>query len=103
MSAVASHWASTPAAWRCLQWLPEAERETVLDITCSRLGAFSQFSRETLQRYIQDAHGCGLVKMYDIIVDSLGAIVVPLRDQSGNIFASLSLASLTSRIQQREE
>jgi DNA-binding IclR family transcriptional regulator len=85
-----------------LAWLPIAERETVLDITCSRLSAFPRFSREKLQKYIEDAQEFGVVKMYDIIVDGLGAIAVPLRDHGGTVLAALSIASVSSRIQERE-
>jgi DNA-binding IclR family transcriptional regulator len=86
-----------------LAWLPVAEREAVLDITCSRLSAFPRFSREKLQKYIEDAQESGIVKMYDIIVDGLGAIAIPLRDQGDNVLAALSIASMSQRIQQREE
>jgi DNA-binding IclR family transcriptional regulator len=85
-----------------LAFLPDAERATVLDITCSRLTAFPRFNREKLQQYIEDACERKIVTMYDIIVDHLGAIAIPLRDQSGNVFAALSIASLSTRIQERE-
>jgi DNA-binding IclR family transcriptional regulator len=85
-----------------LAFLPDAERAAVLEITCSRLGAFPRFNREKLQEYIEDACDRGIVTMYDIIVDNLGAIAMPLRDQSGNVFAALSIASLSTRIWERE-
>jgi DNA-binding IclR family transcriptional regulator len=85
-----------------LAFLPDAERAAVLDITCSRLSSFPRFNREKLQEYIADACDRGIVTMYDIIVDNLGAIAMPLRDQSGNVFAAISIASLSTRIQERE-
>jgi DNA-binding IclR family transcriptional regulator len=85
-----------------LAFLPDAERAAVLDITCSRLSPFPRFNREKLLQYIETARARGIVTMYDIIVDNLGAIAMPVRDHSGNVLAALSIASLSTRIQERE-
>lgn len=86
-----------------LAWLPLAEREAILDITASRLDAYPQISRATLQEHIDAATSRGYVTMYDVVVQKMGAIGYPLRDAHGQVVAAISVVALSERIAEREQ
>lgn len=85
-----------------LAWLPPIERNTLLDITCQHIAGFPNFTRAKIEHYIAQAQRIGHVTMCDIIVDKMGAIAAPIRSHDGAIRASLSIAALSERIEQRE-
>jgi DNA-binding IclR family transcriptional regulator len=85
-----------------LAWLPQAEQEAVLDITVGRLDIYPRIDRPVLERHIAEARERGFVAMYDIVVEKMGAIGLPLRDAQGQVVAAISIVALSERIAERE-
>lgn len=85
-----------------LAWLPPAERDAVLDITCSRIAAYPRIDRAILQDHIAQAQARDYVAMFDIVVEKMGAIGLPLRDAQGRVVAAISITALSERIAERE-
>lgn len=86
-----------------LAWLPQAEREAILDITANRLESYPSITRVVLQEHIEAATARGYVTMYDIVVQKMGAIGFPLRDTRGQVTAAISVVALSERISEREQ
>lgn len=85
-----------------LAWLPETERESILDAVSQRLQAYPRISRSILGEHVETALDCGYVKMLDIVVDRIGGIGYPIRNREGEVVAAISIAALTERIVERE-
>ena len=86
-----------------LAWLPEPERDSILDVTTRHLADYPRINRGVLQAHIEAAQARGYVLMLDIVVSKVGAIGVPIRNREGEVVASMSIAALTERIVEREE
>lgn len=86
-----------------LAWLPEAEREAILEITNARLEAYPNLSIDMLRDHISAANEKGYVAMYDIVIEKMGAIGYPVRDLHGTVVASISVVALSERIAAREQ
>lgn len=86
-----------------LAFLPDREREAVLGVLPSRLGAYPQVSVERIGAELARAQATGYAMLLDFVIDKMGAIGVPVFDASGRPIAALSIAALTERIRDREE
>lgn len=86
-----------------LAWLPEEERESVLDAITRRIDHYPRITREVLVDHIGDAHTRGYVCMLDIVIERIGAIAFPIRTREGEVVAAISIAAQTERIVEREE
>ncbi len=86
-----------------LAWLPEGERESILDVTERHLGAYPRLGRAVLAGHIRAAQARGYVLMLDIVIDRIGAIGVPIRNREGEVIAAISITALTERIVSREQ
>lgn len=84
-----------------LAWLPDPERDAILDITAQRLAAYPQITPEVLRSHIEAAHRDGFVTMCDIVIEKIGAIGFPLRDAQGQVRAAISIVALSERILER--
>lgn len=82
--------------------LPPHEREAALDITCTQFDRYPKVSRDKLEEAIRFYDENGYVAMYDLIVDLMGAVGVPVPDQHGQIIGAISIVALTDRIRSRE-
>jgi DNA-binding IclR family transcriptional regulator len=86
-----------------LAWLPEPERMAVLDITCAQIERFPNFNREMMQEFIETSREQGYVFMCDVIVDTMGAMAIPIPDRHGTVRAAISIAALTDRLVRRRD
>jgi DNA-binding IclR family transcriptional regulator len=85
-----------------LAWLPEREIEAVLGLVAPRLAAYPRLDVAAIQAAAGLARERGYVVLLDRVVDTMGAIGVPVRDPDGRVVAALSIAALTTRIRERE-
>lgn len=86
-----------------LAWLPDAERDAILAISCTKLRTYPNFSEARFRDYIAAARRHGHVIMCDVIIDKMGAIAAPIRNASGAVVAAISIAALSERLFQREK
>lgn len=85
-----------------LAWLPQEEREAIVDHSESSLAAFPRINREVLMAHIRDANDKGYVVMVNVVIDKLGGIARPIYDTRGDLVAAISVIGLTERILERE-
>lgn len=85
-----------------LAWLPKAEKEAILEITCNRLEDFPDISEDVLNQHIEKAIETGYVVMVEVVIEKMGGIGYPIRDAQGGVVAAISIAALTERILERE-
>lgn len=82
--------------------LPEPERSQVLDLTCEQLDRFPNVTRSKLEERIAFYDANGYVPMYDMVIDLMGAIGIPVIDGYGNLVCSISIVGLSDRLRSRE-
>jgi DNA-binding IclR family transcriptional regulator len=85
-----------------LAWLPDREIEAILGIVVQRLGPYPRLGLPEIREAVLAARARGHVVLLDSVVDTMGAIGVPVRDASGRTVAALSIAALTTRLRERE-
>jgi DNA-binding IclR family transcriptional regulator len=85
-----------------LAWLPEREMEAVLGLVAPRLASYPRLDIVAIQAAAREARERGYVVLLDRVVDTMGAIGVPVRDPDGRVVAALSIAALSARIRERE-
>jgi DNA-binding IclR family transcriptional regulator len=86
-----------------LAWLPEPEQMAILDINCANLARFPNFNRAMLLEFISNSREQGYVFMCDVIVDTMGAMAIPIPDRHGAVRAAISIAALTDRLTRRRD
>lgn len=86
-----------------LAFLPDREREAVLGVLGSRLGAYPQVSMDGIEAQLALARSRGYAMLLDFVIDKMSAIGAPVFDAQGRPIAALSIAALTERIRDREE
>lgn len=86
-----------------LAFLPDREREAVLGVLGSRLGAYPHVSLDGIETQLALARSRGYVLLLDFVIDKMSAIGAPVFDAQGRPIAALSIAALTERIRDREE
>ncbi|OAS25892.1 IclR family transcriptional regulator [Methylobacterium platani] len=89
-------------AMALLAWLPDREVDAILGIVVQRLGPYPRLGQAEIRAAIAESRGRGHVVLLDQVVDTMGAIGVPVRDAAGRTVAALSIAALTTRIRARE-
>ena len=88
-----------------LAWLPEAEREAVLDIVAAQLQRTQRYpaiDRALLDTKAAEARAAGYAVLLDVVVERMGGIAVPIFGVDGRPVAAISIAALTDRITSRE-
>lgn len=85
-----------------LAWLPEDERDALVDITAGNVAAFPRINRQVLREHIEAANRQGYVRMLNVVIDKLGAMAVPIYGPQGDVVAAISVIGLTERILERE-
>ncbi|MEN3238097.1 MULTISPECIES: IclR family transcriptional regulator [Methylobacterium] len=85
-----------------LAWLPDRETDAILGIVAQRLGPYPRLGVPEIQDAVQASRARGYVVLLDRVVDTMGAIGVPVRDATGRPVAALSIAALSTRIKSRE-
>ena len=90
------------AAMALLAWLPEDERDALVDISARNIAAFPRINRQVLLDHIEAANKQGYVRMLNVVIDKLGAMAVPIYGPQGDVVAAISVVGLTDRILERE-
>ncbi len=88
-----------------LAWLPDAERNAVLDVVAAqlpRLPSAPRIDRALLQAKAAESRARGYVVLLDVVVERMGGVAVPILGLDGRPLAALSIAALTDRITSRE-
>ena len=88
-----------------LAWLPEREREAVLDSVSAQLQrtqTHPQIDRALLQAKAAESRAQGYTVLLDVVVERMGGIAVPVLGADGRPVAAISIAALTDRITTRE-
>jgi DNA-binding IclR family transcriptional regulator len=88
-----------------LAWLPDAEREAVLDVVAEMLQRQQRaprIDRALLQDRAAQARERGYVVLLDLVVERMGGVGVPVLGPDGRPVGALSIAALTDRITNRE-
>lgn len=89
-------------AMALLAWLPDREVDAILGIVVQRLGPYPRLNQAAIRTRVSESRARGYVVLLDQVVDTMGAIGVPVRDAAGRTVAALSIAALTTRIRARE-
>lgn len=82
--------------------LPSSERDAVLAITLGRISEYPSVTAEALTQHIEHYDKHGYVAMYDLIVDKMAAVGLPVIDNNGHLRGSISIVALSERIRSRE-
>ncbi|WP_162501374.1 IclR family transcriptional regulator [Methylobacterium crusticola] len=85
-----------------LAWLPDREVDAILGIVAGRLEAYPRLGLAAIREAVAAARARGYVVLLDRVVDTMGAIGVPVRDPGGRTVAALSIAALSARLAARE-
>lgn len=88
-----------------LAWLPERERDAVLDTVAAQLHrtqAYPLIDRALLQAKAAESRARGYAVLLDVVVERMGGIAVPVLGADGSPVAAISIAALTDRITTRE-
>ncbi len=85
-----------------LAWLPEDEREALIEISSLHLDAFPRINREVLRQHVEEANRQGYVRMLNVVIDKLGAMAVPIYGPQGDVVAAISVVGLSERILEHE-
>ncbi|MGY2049774.1 IclR family transcriptional regulator [Methylobacterium sp. JK268] len=89
-------------AMAILAWLPDREVEAILGIVVQRLGPYPRLSPSEIWDTVRASRERGYTVLLDRVIDTMGAIGVPVRDAAGRPVAALSIAALTTRVRERE-
>lgn len=83
--------------------MPEAARRTALERITAHLSQFPSISMSLIDTRVAIAQQNGYAVLLHAVVPEMGGIAVAIRDASGWPVAALSMPSLVSRIQSREQ
>jgi len=84
-----------------LAWLPDRETDAILGVLANRLADYPLCGEATIRSEITAARERGYVIVLDRIIDKMGAVGAPIRDQAGEVIGALSIAALSERIRDR--
>ncbi len=82
-----------------LSFLPEEERELILQKIAPSLGLYSGLTPEILRERIQDARTHGYAVISNYAVADVTSIGQPIFDRYGNVVAAVSVSGITPRMQ----
>jgi DNA-binding IclR family transcriptional regulator len=85
-----------------LSWLPDAEVKTIINIVVARQPRNSAITRALLVERVYAARDAGYTLLLDAAYEGMGGVGVPVRDESGDVIAALSIGAATERILNRE-
>ena len=85
-----------------LAWMPEAERDAVMDVMRGQLGRYPRITPALLKERILQARERGYALLLDVVVERMGGIAMPILDPDGRPVAAISIAALNDRILDRE-
>ncbi|MEN3349938.1 MAG: hypothetical protein V7632_3573 [Bradyrhizobium sp.] len=85
-----------------LVWLPDAEIEAVIEVIVPRLAKSPRITPKFLREKIAGARKAGHTVLIDAAFPGMGGVGVPVRDETGEVVAALSIGAASDRIRRRE-
>ncbi|MCA6126152.1 IclR family transcriptional regulator [Bradyrhizobium sp. WSM 1704] len=85
-----------------LVWLPDAEIEAVIEVIVPRLAKSPRITPKFLREKIISARKAGHTVLIDAAFPGMGGVGVPVRDETGEVVAALSIGAASDRIRRRE-
>ena len=88
-----------------LAFMPERERDALLDIVVAQLQRTQRYPRidlDLLQAKITQSRARGYVMLLEVVVERMGGIAVPIMGPDARPVAAISIAALSDRIVDRE-
>ncbi|MBR0874013.1 IclR family transcriptional regulator [Bradyrhizobium tropiciagri] len=85
-----------------LVWLPDAEIEAVIEVIVPRLAKSPRITPKFLREKIAVARKAGHTVLIDAAFPGMGGVGVPVRDETGEVVAALSIGAASDRIRRRE-
>lgn len=82
-----------------LAWLPDAERERIIDAHADKYPKYS-IDSDQVRQLISLAHRLGYALNDGLILDGISGIGIPIADPGGNIVAAISITAISSRLDQ---
>ncbi|HQP68189.1 MAG TPA: IclR family transcriptional regulator C-terminal domain-containing protein, partial [Quisquiliibacterium sp.] len=86
-----------------LAFLPDAEIASLMPLIAERFDRYPRYSERFLTQQIEQSRRRGYAVLYDVVVDRMGGIGVPIMGDDGRPAAALSIAALSDRISSREQ
>lgn len=81
-----------------LAWLPQVERERIIDAHQTNYLRYSLNSEE-VRRLVVRSKKLGYALNDGLILDGVSGIGIPITDQGGNVVAAISITAISSRLQ----
>jgi DNA-binding IclR family transcriptional regulator len=81
-------------------FLPEAERVEILDASGPQLAAYPLLCRERLERLAEETRRLGYAFNDQGVIEGMSAVGVPVLDEGGAPLAALSVAAISTRMQE---
>jgi DNA-binding IclR family transcriptional regulator len=85
-----------------LVWLPDAEIEAIIEVIVPRLAKSPRITPKFLRERIAAARKHGHTVLIDAAYPGMGGVGVPIRDETGQVVAALSIGASSDRIRRRE-
>ncbi|MBR0694119.1 IclR family transcriptional regulator [Bradyrhizobium lablabi] len=85
-----------------LVWLPDAEIDAIIEVIVPRLAKSPRITPKLLRERIASARKVGHTVLIDAAFPGMGGVGVPVRDDSGEVVAALSIGAASDRIRRRE-
>src|SRR5258708_5096756 len=83
-------------------WLPDAEIEAIIEVLIPRLAKSPRITPKYLRERIIAARRHGHTLLLDAAYPGMGGVGVPVRDDTGQVVAALSIGASSDRIRRRE-
>jgi DNA-binding IclR family transcriptional regulator len=83
-------------------WLPDAEIDAIIEIVVPRLVKSPRITEKYLRERISAARKHGHTVLIDAAYPGMGGVGVPVRDDTGQVVAALSIGASSDRIRRRE-
>lgn len=83
-------------------WLPDAEIEAIIEVLIPRLAKSPRITPKYLRERIIAARKHGHTLLLDAAYPGMGGVGVPVRDDTGQVVAALSIGASSDRIRRRE-
>jgi DNA-binding IclR family transcriptional regulator len=83
-------------------WLQDAEIEAIIEVIVPRLGKSPRITPKYLRERIVAARKHGHTVLLDAAFPGMGGVGVPVRDDTGQVVAALSVGASSDRIRRRE-
>jgi DNA-binding IclR family transcriptional regulator len=83
-------------------WLPDAEIDAIIEVIVPRLAKSPRITPKYLRERIVAARKHGHTVLLDAAYPGMGGVGVPVRDDTGQVVAALSVGASSDRIRRRE-